>query len=159
MTALDAYDDDADAPRDPNEPEVSKRSRGVALGLGFFGGVFGLHRFYVGKVKTGIAMLCTFGGCFVWWLYDVVLLAAGEFRDAEDLPLRRWGVEETPRSMSAPRGRVERRVEGLEDEMDGLRQQFNDLAERVDFAERMLAQQREPSRLPPPSGSPQSPRG
>jgi hypothetical protein len=37
--------------------------------------------------------------------------------------------------------------------MDGLRQQLNELAERVDFAERMLAQKREPTapRLPPGS--------
>jgi len=36
----------------------------------------------------------------------------------------------------------------LEDELEGLRDQFNDLAERVDFAERMLAQQRERPQLP-----------
>ena len=152
MTVVDAYDDDAEPPRDPADPELSKRSRGLALGLGMLGGMFGLHRFYVGKIKTGIAMICTAGGCGIWWLYDVVLLAAGEFRDADDLPLRRWGVEDTPGLASAPRGRVDRRVAELEDEMDGLRQQFNDLAERVDFAERMLAQQREPPR-------PQLPRG
>ena len=155
MTLPDAYSEEPE--QQFAEPEISKRSRGVALGLCFFGGVFGLHRFYTGKTGTGVAMLLTFGGLGVWWLYDMVLLAAGEFRDPEELPLRRWGVEDSPfggggRELS---GRAERRVNELEEHFDALRLQFNDLAERVDFAERMLAQQREPSRpqLPRPPGS------
>ena|SRR2546426_5635879 len=153
MTLPDAYHEEPEA-QFP-EPEVSKRSRGVGLGLCFFGGIFGLHRFYVDKTKTAIAMLLTFGGCGVWWLYDMVLLAAGEFRDAEDLPLRNWGVQESQFPGRELGQRAERRVHELEEQIDGLREQFNDLAERVDFAERMLAQQREPPRpqLPRPSGS------
>ena len=127
-----------------DEPEVSERSRGVALALGFFGGFFGLHRFYVGKTQTGVAMILTFGGFGVWWLYDMVLLASGEFRDADDLPLRNWAVDE-PRHIST---RADARVDEVERQMDALREQFNDLAERVDFAERMLAQQRERPQLP-----------
>ena len=138
----EVYPDDADAPSP--EPEISKRSRGVALGLCFFGGIFGLHRFYVGKPQTGVAMIFTCGGLGIWWLYDLVLLAAGEFRDVNDLPLRNWGVEDA-RPLAR---RAERRVDELEDQLDGLREQFNDLAERVDFAERMLAQQRERPQLP-----------
>ena len=76
-------------PPESHEPEISERSRGVALALGFFGGFFGLHRFYVGKKGTGVAMIVTFGGLGIWWLYDMVLLATGEFRDIDDLPLRR----------------------------------------------------------------------
>jgi hypothetical protein len=153
MTGLDLYDDDAGPPDRSGEteaggPAVSKRSRGLALGLGVMGGMFGLHRFYVGKPRTGVAMICTLGGLGIWWLYDVVLLAAGEFRDAHELPLRHWGVEESAGPGRIARGRADRRVEELENEVDDLRQQFNDLAERVDFAERMLAQQREPPRLP-----------
>ena len=140
MTLPDAYSGDADA----TQPEISKRSRGVAIALGFFRGVFGLHRFYVGKAQTGLAMIVTFGGLGIWWLYDMVLLAAGEFRDVDDLPLRNWGVDDA-RPLAR---RAERRVEELEDELAGLRDQFNDLAERVDFAERMLAQQRERPQLP-----------
>lgn len=148
MTHLDAYNDDET--EDSSQPEVpSKRSRGVALGLGFFGGVFGLHRFYVGKIGTGIAMLCTFGGLGVWWLYDIVLLAAGEFRDADDMPLRNWAVEDNPSRPKRLSGQAERRVEELEEQMDNMQRQFDDLAERVDFAERMLAKRREPPQLPP----------
>jgi len=147
MSLPDLYrGDDAE----PNEapPEVSKRSRGVALALCFFGGIFGLHRFYVGKVQTGLAMIVTFGGLGIWWLYDLVLLASGEFRDVEDLPLRNWAVDEQRPGVARLTGPAERRVEELEDQLDGLRDQFNDLAERVDFAERMLAQQRDKPQLP-----------
>ena len=146
MTLPDAYSDEPEV--QASEPEVSKRSRGVALGLCAFGGIFGLHRFYVDKPKTAIAMIVTVGGCFVWYLYDLVLIAAGEFRDSEELPVRSWGVEESEFKRPALSGRAERRVTELEDQFDGLRQQFNELAERVDFAERMLAQQREPPKLP-----------
>jgi TM2 domain-containing membrane protein YozV len=151
MTLPEAYGDEPET-QFP-EPELSKRSRGVALGLCFFGGIFGLHRFYVEKPRSAIAMLLTFGGLGIWWLYDVVLLAAGEFRDADDLPLRRWGTEESQFARQELSGRAERRVSELEEEFDGLRQQFNDLAERVDFAERMLAQHRDPPRPQLPPGS------
>jgi hypothetical protein len=144
MPLPDAYTPDADP------PEISERSRGVALALGFFGGFFGLHRFYVGKTHTGVAMICTFGGLGVWWLYDMVLLAAGEFRDSADLPLRRWTVDE-PRAYRGG-GRADARVEDVEEQLAALRDQFNDLAERVDFAERMLARQRERPQLPRGSG-------
>lgn len=152
MTLPEGYAEDDQPSPEQNRDPISKRSRGVALGLGFFGGFFGLHRFYVGKIGSAIGMLCTFGGLGVWWLYDMVLLATGEFTDAGDKPLRRWGVEEGPSSGPGLRGQAAQRVELLEDEVDGLRKQFNDLAERVDFAERMLAKQREPNR-------PQLPRG
>jgi hypothetical protein len=141
MTLPDVYDDDPEQEPEAREPEVSKRSRGVALGLCFFGGMFGLHRFYLEKPKTAVAMLLTFGGFGVWYLYDLVLTAAGEMRDSEELPVRNWTVEPSP-YMRQVTSRAERRVGELEEQLDGLRQQFNELAERVDFAERMLAKSR-----------------
>lgn len=130
--------------RDQEQPEISERSRGVAVALGFFGGFFGLHRFYVGKPQSGVAMIVTFGGLGIWWLYDMVLLASGEFRDADDLPLRNWAVEDSHHRSS----RADARVEEVEEQLQALRDQFNDLAERVDFAERMLAQHRDRPQLP-----------
>lgn len=153
MTLPDAYHQEDDAGPSTSEEQVSKRSRGVALGLCIVGGFFGLHRFYVDKPKTAIAMILTVGGCGVWWLYDLVLLAAGEFRDSHDLPVRLWSVEQMPWSGRELTGRAEQRVNELEEQFDGLRQQFNDLAERVDFTERMLAQQREAPRPSLPRGS------
>lgn len=156
MTLPEVYGDDADeggGEGGPHEPEVSKRSRGVALLLAFFGGFFGLHRFYVEKPRSAIAMLLTFGGLGVWYLYDLVLIASGEFRDSEDLPLRHWEVAESSFAQHRLSGRAEQRVNELEEQFAALRQQFNELAERVDFAERMLAKQREPPRPQLPRGS------
>lgn len=154
MTLPDAYRDEEENLPAPPEPQLSKRSRGVALALCIVGGCFGLHRFYVDKPKTGVAMILSLGGMGLWWFYDLVLLAVGEFRDSHDLPVRNWGVEEMPWSGRVLSSRAEQRINEMEEQFDGLRQQFNDLAERVDFAERMLAQQRET----PPS-RPQLPRG
>lgn len=62
---------------------ISDRIRGVALPVAVLLGVFGAHRFYVGKTGTGLLMLGTLGGMGLWWLYDLILIVAGEFRDAE----------------------------------------------------------------------------
>ena len=45
-----------------NTSDISPKSRLVALLLCFFLGPLGVHRFYVGKIGTGILMLLTLGG-------------------------------------------------------------------------------------------------
>jgi len=135
-------------PQDEEEgelPEVSERSRSVALVLGLLGGVFGLHRFYVGRAQSAVAMVLTLGGMGIWWLYDMVTLVAGEFRDVDDLPLRNWHVAETVAGGGATSSR---QVQQLTEQMDQVQRQLGELAERVDFAERLLTQQRERDRLP-----------
>ncbi|MGH7568464.1 MAG: NINE protein [Gemmatimonadales bacterium] len=134
---------ETDPQRGGGGPAVSERSRGVALALGFIGGVFGLHRFYTGKIKSGLLMICTFGGLGLWWLYDMILLATGEFRDADDLPLRNWNVQE-PRGMARA---ADRRTDELEERLDALQGEVAEMQERLDFTERMLAQQRDRDRL------------
>jgi hypothetical protein len=47
---------------------------------------------------------------------------------------------------------LQREVAGLHQDLDGVRQELAELAERLDFAERMLAQQRDGERLGPPKG-------
>ncbi|BCJ51928.1 hypothetical protein Asp14428_34030 [Actinoplanes sp. NBRC 14428] len=62
----------------------------VTLLLCFFLGVLGVHRFYVGKVGTGILMLITFGGGFgIWALIDLIMIAIGKFTDKQGLALAR----------------------------------------------------------------------
>ncbi len=56
----------------------------------FFLGCFGIHRFYVGKVGTGILQLLTLGGLGIWALIDLILLACGAFKDKEGHPMKQW---------------------------------------------------------------------
>lgn len=56
----------------------------------FFLGCFGIHRFYVGKVGTGILQLLTLGGLGIWALIDLILLACGAFKDKEGQPMKQW---------------------------------------------------------------------
>ena len=44
-------------------------------------GMFGVHRFMVGKWPTGILMLVTFGGLGLIWLFDLAWIALGRFKD------------------------------------------------------------------------------
>lgn len=128
---------------------VSERSRGVALVLAGVLGVFGAHRFYVGKSGTGVLMIGTLGGLGLWYLYDLILVAAGEFRDADGRVLARWSQFEPEGLGLQQRGQYEE----LSERLDALRSEVGELAERLDFAERMLAKQRERDALPPGRGS------
>ena len=53
-------------------------------------GVCGIHRFYLGKIWTGIAMLLTLGGLGVWALIDFIFAVSGKMKDKEGRPITRW---------------------------------------------------------------------
>lgn len=61
----------------------SPYNRVVALALCWFLGIFGIHRFYVGKVATGVLMLLTGGGFGILWIIDFIVLLLGRFKDSE----------------------------------------------------------------------------
>ena len=47
-------------------------------------GWFGVDRFIMGKVGTGILKLITFGGLGIWWLVDLILIAVKyEYKDVK----------------------------------------------------------------------------
>lgn len=51
-------------------------------------GGLGIHRFYVGKVGTGILMLLTLGGLGIWALIDLIMIAVGSFKDKDGLLIK-----------------------------------------------------------------------
>ncbi|MSR03034.1 MAG: NINE protein [Gemmatimonadetes bacterium] len=115
---------------------VSDKSRTVSLVLGLMLGVFGAHRFYVGKFGTGLLMLCSAGGLGIWYLIDNIMIASGGFRDADGRRVLRWDPETADELAGAPKE--------LLDELYALRTEMNELHERVDFNERLLAKRTGP---------------
>ena len=55
----------------------------TTLLLCIFLGNFGVHRFYAGKIGTGILMLLTCGGCGIWTIVDLIMLIMGNFTDKD----------------------------------------------------------------------------
>ena len=69
---------------------MSEKRKLPALLLCLFFGVFGVHRFYVGKVATGLLMLVTGGGLAIWWLFDLLVILLGGFTDKEKKLITKW---------------------------------------------------------------------
>ncbi len=114
--------------------DISQRSRLVAVLLAALLGPFGAHRFYAGKVKSGILMALTVGGVGVWYLYDLIVVAAGGFRDNEGRLIASWDLEEGP-SRALPDDLAHDLLAAIDD----LRREVAELNERVEFTERVLA--------------------
>ncbi len=60
----------------------------TALILSIVVGGFGVDRFYLGYTGLGILKLVTLGGCGVWWIIDLILIAMNKLPDAKGKPLR-----------------------------------------------------------------------
>ena len=56
--------------------------------MSFLWGMFGVDRFYLGKVGTGLLKLFTFGGFGIWVMVDLIIIMAGKATDKQGrLPL------------------------------------------------------------------------
>ena len=72
----------------PTESGNSEKSFVATLLLCVLLGVSGVHRFYVGKVGTGIIQLLTLGGLGIWALVDLIMIATQTFKDSDGLPIK-----------------------------------------------------------------------
>jgi TM2 domain-containing membrane protein YozV len=70
-------------------PTQQQKSFVAALLLCLFLGGIGVHRFYVGKIGTGILQIVTFGGLGIWVLIDLVMIIVGSFKDKQGNALAR----------------------------------------------------------------------
>jgi hypothetical protein len=61
----------------------------VALILSLFLGGLGIDRFYLGYTGLGILKLITCGGCGIWSIIDLIMIAIGNLGDVNGMPLKR----------------------------------------------------------------------
>ena len=70
------------------EAGTSEKSFVTTLVLCVILGGLGVHRFYVGKIGTGIIMLLTLGGLGIWTLIDLIVIATQKFTDSDGLLIK-----------------------------------------------------------------------
>ena len=72
------------------QKEPSEKRKTTVLLLCFFLGILGIHRFYVGKIGTGILQFLTFGILGMWTIIDFILIATDNFTDKEGRKIHNW---------------------------------------------------------------------
>ena len=68
---------------------ISPKSKIITLILVIFLGFLGIHRFYAGKVGTGIIWFLTAGFFVFGWIYDIIKIASGTFTDGMGFTIRK----------------------------------------------------------------------
>jgi TM2 domain-containing membrane protein YozV len=62
---------------------ASDKQKLITLLLCIFLGTIGVHRFYVGKIGTGVVWLLTGGVFGIGWIIDIIKIATGSFTDKQ----------------------------------------------------------------------------
>jgi len=65
------------------EEHASDKDWTVLLILSILLGGLGADHFYTGKIGTGILKLITFGGCYIWAIYDIIMVVTEKFVDSD----------------------------------------------------------------------------
>ena len=77
------------APQQPMQPAgEEQKSFMVAILLAVFAGSLGVDRFYLGYTGLGILKLITLGGCGIWTIVDIIMIATGNLKDKNGMPLK-----------------------------------------------------------------------
>jgi TolB-like protein len=66
---------------------ISQKSRILTTFLAIFFGIFGVHRYYVGRPLTGILYTFTGGFFAVGWFMDIILTSTGLLADGKGYPI------------------------------------------------------------------------
>ncbi|WP_455479810.1 TM2 domain-containing protein [Bartonella sp. B23] len=80
----------------PLLPQDSELTRSMLILICWFTGVFGIHRFMVGRVWTGTLMLVLSLSIIglmitgIWAIVDFIVIAAGKFTDKNGKKITRW---------------------------------------------------------------------
>ena len=68
---------------------MEKKNWMVALLLSIFLGGLGIDRFYLGYIGLGVLKLITGGGCGIWYIIDIILIAMGNLKDSSGNDLQK----------------------------------------------------------------------
>ena len=88
-------------------PGESPREWWIVLLLHIFFGYFGVHRFYIGKIGSGVGtLICFFTSwillfipSLIWWFIDLILILTAQLKDMEgrEIPYSRTpGASQNP---------------------------------------------------------------
>lgn len=77
-----------------NNIRISKKSRLVAFLLCYIFGMFGAHRFYVGKTYTAVLYIFTFGLFGIGLIVDLFNIILGKFKTPKGYILKKWVTED-----------------------------------------------------------------